>query len=302
MERMVEIVNGQQEHPTTVEEARRIQARQRPEDPVQRLVAVRNEDGYLLAYGVASGGLGLKPGEVEIKVRVDHPFRQQGVGRALYAALEGWALGQGARSLKAWVREVDVDARPWAERRGYLLEYHLFKSVLDLSTWNPAPLALAVERAKATGIRFSDVAAECRTEEEFRRFYDFFGRVMDDMPGAAGRQRAPFERWYQNMQTRPDMDPSLWLLGIEGEEWVAVASLARLPDGSFYHGFTGTAPSYRGRGLAQAMKVVALELAQSLGISSISTTNHSVNQPMLAINQKFGYVPKPGSFTLVKQV
>lgn len=302
MERMVAIVNAQQEQQITAEEARQIQSRQRPEDPLCRLTAVRAEDGYVLAYGTAWGGLGLKPGEFEIKVRVDHPFRERGVGRALYAALEAWALEQGACSLTAGVREADPEARPWAERRGYQVKHHLFKSVLELATWDPAPFAPAVERAKAAGVRFSDAAAECRSEADFRRFYDFIGRLMDDMPGAKGRQRAPFERWYQNVQTRPDLDPSLWLLGIEGEEWVALASLARLPDGSLYHGFTGTAPPHRGKGLAQAMKVAALERARALGAPRVSTTNHSVNEPMLAINRKFGYVPKPGSFTLAKRV
>jgi GNAT superfamily N-acetyltransferase len=301
MDRIVEIVNAQSGAQTTVEEALRIERGRRPEDKVLRLMAT-TPDGTIAGTGLGYSGIGSKPGEFDIKVRVDRPFQGQGAGRALYDAIEQWALAEGARRLVAGVREVDQEALAWARRRGYEVEHHIFRSRLNLSEWDGDGFAQAVEQARASGIRFSNFAAEVTGEESYERCYDFIGRLMDDMPGALGRTRAPYERWRNNFRTRQDMNPGGWILAIDGERWVALSSVVRREDGGFFTGFTGVERDYRGRGLALATKVVSLEYARSAGAQEILTENHSVNAPMLAVNRKLGYMAEPGSFHLAKAV
>lgn len=191
--------------------------------------------------------------------------------------MESWATAEGATRLLADVREVDQAALVRAQRRGYQVEHHIFRSRLCLSDWNAAAFAPAVARAKAAGIRFTSFAAEIAGEESY-------------------------ERWRNNFRIDPHMDPAGWILAVDGERWVALSSVVRREDGGFFTGFTGVEREYRGRGLALATKVVALEYARSAGAREIFTSNHSVNAPMLAVNRKLGYVPEPGWFQLAKPV
>jgi GNAT superfamily N-acetyltransferase len=65
---------------------------------------------------------------------------------------------------------------------------------------------------------------------------------------------------------------------------------ARFP-GYAYHSFTGVRRDMRGRGLATALKVAALELvrANHPSVMEMRTTNAAHNVPMLAVNAKLGF-------------
>lgn len=294
---MVEIVNAQSYEPTTVDEALRIMRNGRPEDHLLRLVAELS-DGELAGYATGHSGLGSRPGEFSIIVRVDHPFRTKGIGRQLYAEVEQWALSHHPTALTGGVREVEPESLAWAERRGFRREHHIFKSRLDLPAWDPAPFLPVLDRLRAEGLRFADLTEVGMAEENLHRFYEFIGPIISDMPGAAGRERAPYERWRRHMGQDVYFDPKGTILALDRERWAAFAVVRPLPSGVLTNAFTGVERSYRGRGLALGTKVVALTYAKSLGARSITTSNHSVNQPMLAINRRLGYQPLPGSVTL----
>lgn len=46
------------------------------------------------------------------------------------------------------------------------------------------------------------------------------------------------------------MDPTGWLLAVDGDRWAALSSVVQREDGGFFTGFTGVEREYRGRGLA----------------------------------------------------
>jgi RimJ/RimL family protein N-acetyltransferase len=54
-------------------------------------------------------------------------------------------------------------------------------------------------------------------------------------------------------------------------------------------GFTGTLPSYRGRGLASELKRRAVEFARAQGYQYLRTFNDSENPRIWAINQRLGF-------------
>lgn len=62
----------------------------------------------------------------------------------------------------------------------------------------------------------------------------------------------------------------------------------------------GTCAEYRGRGIAQALKIVAWRTARRYGAKYLRTANDSMNAPMLAINRKMGYKPEPGRYLNLK--
>ncbi len=59
---------------------------------------------------------------------------------------------------------------------------------------------------------------------------------------------------------------------------------------------TGTARAARGRGVATAIKrAMILWARDEAGLTALRTTNEERNAPMLAINRKLGYRPKPAT-------
>ena len=61
-------------------------------------------------------------------------------------------------------------------------------------------------------------------------------------------------------------------------------------------------PDFRGRGLAQAIKLQSLAQAVELGIPRVIADNDSENAPMLRINEKLGYRLRPGFVGHLKRV
>jgi GNAT superfamily N-acetyltransferase len=194
-------------------------------------------------------------------------------------------------------------------------ERHLFASVLDLASFDAARFAAAVATAEAAEIRFTSLAAYPQDDATLARFADLLWELHVDVPGWAGMPRLTLELVRAQYVDRPTWDPSGVLLAADtgaGGEWVALAHLtvdgSRSPEAQecdglwLYNSFTGVRRAYRGRGLAQAMKVKAAEYARARGATAIRTHNDSTNAPMLAVNRKLGYRPEPGYFKLVRTV
>lgn len=298
---IVAIINAQVNEPTTMEQFLRMEKLRPKEDPVLRLVAV-TESGEVAGYGITSGGSMMRAHTFMVRIRVASSYRRQGIGLDLLTALERWAREQGARRLESTVQEKDEADVAWTERHGYAKEHHLFESTLALPDFNPNQFNDAVQIARDKGIRFTSLADEGEGDELLRRYFDFSLPIMMSQPGVDGMPAPPYERWHQFVTTSPTWDPHGVILAADGDQWVALSQVDRLPSGGYYNGFTGVHQEYRGRGLALPLKVVALTYAKEKGAPYIRTNNHSSNQPMLAVNRKLGYQPEPGIFALVKSL
>lgn len=298
--RIVEIINSQEREPTTMESFLRSESMRPADMPHFRLVA-ENEEGVLVGTGAGFHAPEQPEGVYGARVRVDRPYRRQGVATQIYRQLEDWAVGQGARRIESTVREGDDDAMTWIESIGWKKEHHLFESTLDLTTWEaPAELAEVLRKAEASGIRFTHLSDEVQGEELFRRYYDFIGVMMKDVPVFGERPMIAFDLWKKYVTGDPHFDPANVMLAVDGDKWVALCDLQIMESGGAYHGLTSVDREYRGRGLSSAIKVYALQYAKAKGIPYVRTNNHSANERMLAVNRKFGYTPAPGFYTVAK--
>ena len=279
-----------------------------------RHVGAVTGDGRLVGYASARGGPGAwLPDRFKVWVIVDEDWRGRGAGDALYREAERFAIEHGAAALDADIGEENAIGIEFAERRGFARERHLFASLLDLVSFDPSRFAGAVASAEGTGIRFTSLAAYPQDDASYTRFADLLWRVHLDAPGYADMARLTLEQVRSSYVDTPGWDPAGVLLGVDAKQddaWVGLAHVMR--DGSrspeaeresglwFYNGFTGVLRAYRGRGVAQALKLKAADYARSRGATAIRTHNDSTNAPMLAINRKFGYRPEPGYFKMLR--
>jgi GNAT superfamily N-acetyltransferase len=257
------------EYPGTVEEMKHGDASRSAKIKHRRLVAER--DGVMLGvgnYGQFEGMYHPRKFSLGIFVHPDH--QGSGVGRALYGALLQALAPFEPISLRANVREDQARTLRFLGDRGFDEDMRSWESRLDVPSFDPAPFAGAMERARQAGITFATMAElQARDPEHRQRLYEL------DIAA-----------------------------GMDGDRYVGMSTLrTSLADPSeLYVGFTGVLREYRGKGIAMALKLLAIDYARQRGVKTIKTWNASINRPMLRINEALGFARQPAWILLAKQL
>ncbi|HLN64692.1 MAG TPA: GNAT family N-acetyltransferase [Symbiobacteriaceae bacterium] len=297
--RIAEITTSQLPEPVTAEELQEQEKQLPPDDRFVRLV-VESPEGRVVGACSCLGSRFLKPGVFRTVIRVDQAYWNQGAGGLLYRELESWAREHGATHLQAEVREYHPHALDWAERRGYVVDQHVFESVLTLAGFDPAPFEGDLRAAEEAGFRFTTLDELGDDDATLERYFALVTEISEDIPGHEGRPRPPFELYRNMVRSNKKWSPARVFIGMDGDRLVASGELLPLEDGGLYHGGTGVARGYRGRGLSNAIKLVMVQYALREGARYLRTNNDSRNAPMLAVNRKFGYKQEPGYFRVTK--
>ena len=259
-----------------------------------RYVAV-DEEGRVAGYGDAWRAPWFPPGEMVCYVVVDPALRGRGIGRLLLERVELTAREKGAAYIKAQLKDTDRGALAFVSKRGYAVDRHLFQSKLDLSNFDAAPL-----RRPLDVVRFFTLADEPGAATE-RQLYELETLTQRDNPSFGGGEW-PFEQWRLWVLETPRAVPDCFILAAdEAGRVVGATYMHRLENGAMHTLYTGVARESRGRGLALALKLRAVEAARRHGAPYMRTDNDSQNSPMLAVNRKMGYVPLPGDYVVIKR-
>lgn len=266
----------------------------------ERQVAV-NERGEIVGYVWSWRAPWTEPGFLNNTLVVAPAHRGQGIGDRLLRHIADWASRLQASDLITEVWDDDPAALRFAERRGFVVERHSFQSVLSLEDESVA-VRLAhtdvVREVEASGIRFLTLADEPGEANE-RKLYDMYVATLRDIPGFLGDvpRYSEWRKWY----LYPEGDkPDMVLIAAEGDRYVGVANLIQnRQTGAVYHEYTAVSAAYRGRRIAMALKLLAIQKAIDCGAPYIRTDNDSLNAPMLGINRKLGYEPLRGRYRIV---
>lgn len=293
---IVRIVNPYESNPLTVDQVRSFFEYNPPGRIQLRLVAV-DENDAVMAYGGAVHETAAPAGHFITWVIVDPIHRRRGIGSALWQALLEALRAQGVVRLEADVRDDDTLSLGFAERRGFTIDRHLFHSILDLTAFDESPYLPGIAALEAGGIRFCSLADFPDTPETRRQLYDlnyqYDPEILSVIPAFADFEHFLFPApWFRREGQ---------LLAVEGDTWVGLAAISLKPETqSSYNENTVVQPAYRGRKIAQALKVLATRYARQHGAQALETDNNSINVPILTINQKMGYQPQPGKYWLVR--
>ena len=123
--------------------------------------------------------------------------------------------------------------------------------------------------------------------------------LVADVPGVGDTPRQSNERMNSLVEV---FDKHGFILALDGEKWIGLTMILKESDDCYYNSMTGVIQDYRGKGIALALKLKAIEYAQNNNGKYIRTNNDSNNASMLAVNKKLGYEAKSGFFSLVKNV
>lgn len=265
---------------------------------IQRIA--ENEEGELLGfYWVYFNNA--ESCNIDLFVKPEQ--RRQGFGKRLYEDLEQSVKNAQAKEINVTIMDSSLESRIFAEQRGFNERWHFIPMRLNLETFNDKPYDDIIAKLKGDGFRFTSMEELGNTEEAQRHLYTLNDETNLDVPGRNGerswssfddfKERVCQTDWYKSGGQKVVIDTATG-------DWVAMSAISRFQNHA-YNLHTGVDRRYRGRKLAQAVKVMALRYARDiLKVNTVHTDHNTMNQPIIAIDRKFGYVEMPGTFVMKK--
>ena len=229
--------------------------------------------------------------------------RRQGVGRRLYEDLEQSVKDAQMKKLHVSILDTSSESRMFAEQRGFSERWHFIPMRLNLDTFNDRPYDDIIAKLKGDGFRFTSMEELGNTEEAQRKLYILNDTTNLDVPGRNGEHSwNSFEDFQKRVCQMDWYKPGGQMVVIDTAtgDWAAMSAISRFANHA-YNLHTGVDRRYRGRKLAQAVKVMALRYARDvLKVNTVHTDHNTMNQPIIAIDRKFGYIEMPGTFEMKK--
>ena len=232
---------------------------------------------------------GGRPGGARARARAEH--RNRGVGSALFEAISAAARERGHTHVEARVRETAPEGLEFALHRGFEEIGREFGLELDLT---------AIEAPEVVPPPGVEIVTWAERPELIRGIYEVASEAYPDVPGEEENRMAPFEDWLVADMGGTGDRPEATFVAVADGEVVGYAkfSLTDAQPTTAYHDMTGVRRSWRGRGIARALKAAELRWAKEQGYERLRTQNEERNTPIRRLNERFGYRPAPGRILL----
>jgi mycothiol synthase len=217
--------------------------------------------------------------------------RRRGAGTALYEAISAWARERGLEEVEAVVADNDPESLEFARRRGFVEDRREKGVALRLADIQ----APAVEAPDGV-----EIVTWAQRPELARGMYEVAVEALPDIPGWEDELIEPFEDWLaHDMQGSGDR-PDATFVALAGGAVVGYAkfSLTDAAPTTAHHDLTGVKRTWRGRGIARALKATQIAWAKANGFEELRTRNDERNAPIRHLNEEFGYRPAIGRIYL----
>ena len=246
-------------------------------------------DGVAVGAGRLTPEWHSPPGVTRVDVRVLPEARGRGIGLALLEELQRLADTLGAPTLEVEARIDDPGSLAWVEQNGFREVGRNLRVALDLT---------AIEEPAVDPPTGVEIVIWADRPELARDIYEVACEAYPDEPGTVDVEMEPFEGWLsQDMQGSGDRADAVFVALAGGE----VAGYAKLAfssrPGFILHDMTGVKRSFRGRGIASALKRTEIRWAKREGFHKLETSNNELNAPIRFLNEKYGYRPNGGEIT-----
>lgn len=221
-----------------------------------------------------------------ISVVADH--RRRGVGSALLSTISQVARNAGKTMLVGRTSAAHPEAIEFLGHRGFREAERMKVVRLELGGLEPPPIH------PPEGIVLSSLADH---PELVTGVFEVALEALPDIPGDGPIAPGTLEEFRVRDVDRPTIPPGGFVVALDEatQRVVGYANLILVPgsDGVAWHGMTGVARSWRGRGVATALKRGTIAWAKANGLKALEGANDIDNEPMRAVNRRLGYQPEP---------
>lgn len=221
-------------------------------------------------YGDPSSSIGW------VSIRVLEPHRRRGHGTALLRHVSEHVGGFGGTSLFAGARSTAADLIAF-------LSHHGFEEVGRMQD-----VELELDGIDANLAAPDGIAIVPLTEELDAGAHEVALEADADVPVANPVVTGDLARWRKrNLDELAERELSF--AAVAGGEVVGYGIVGRCVPGVAEHYMTGVKRTWRGRGIARALKQAQIRAAQAAGYERLRTQNDLANAPMRAVNERLGY-------------
>jgi RimJ/RimL family protein N-acetyltransferase len=232
----------------------------------------------------------------EVEVWLDRARLDIDLLTAMWSWVGEQAAGEGAHLLLAYCGEDEPEMLASLAAMDYRRERTEKVWELDLRAHGPRLIAEAAASCRemaARGIELVTLEAWPHPDK-LQMLYELDALTRHDIPTSLPIVTESFSD-FEGRTKAPDRRQDRTWVAVAGGRPVAFTYLKFPPvRGTVWTGYTCTHPEYRGRGIARAVKLQSLAQAAELGVPAVRTDNDSANAPMLHVNERLGYEPRPG--------
>ncbi len=290
------------EYPNLGEEIRRDDEQIKPPALMKRWIVIREgKAAALVDYHQHSRMYHPRKFFVEINVHPD--WRGQGIAKTLYAFVLGELSELDPWKIRIESREDHEDSRHLLESRGYEPVQRYEEWRLDIESFDVEAFIADARKVEEDGIRIANLAELSGDPGWKRRLYELRDPLIEDVPNVDERTPETFEQFEKRYFGNPNFTTEGVYIALDGDRWVALTELSYADDPeSLWVGLTAVHADWRGKGLATAVKIRSLDWAKTTGRKHMITWNEEGNSPMLGINRRLGFRPRPAWLTWEKEV
>ncbi len=245
----------------------------------QRQRFVLEVGGQIRAHAMLETA-GYKGNRLELDVLPE--YQSCGLGRTFFQRLEphlerhsDWIV---------FTSELHSYASDFAQARGFSEFRRSWHSVIKVQR---------VDDALLTDPRVSGYDFVCYADQpDPARLFELHIELRRDIPHIEAANAPNFEQFRNRTLEAPPFVPKSAFIAVHDNQWVAYTgarqrSLDKPLEWSTV--MTGTKRQHRGRGLAFALKLLAIRAAKTCGVIEMHTNNDSTNAAMLHVNHQLGY-------------
>lgn len=262
------------------------------DETLRRMVA--REGLAVLGYSYVARSLWNPQGNFQSEVFVRQDARKEGIGSALINEVVSWAKAHGAATLTAWVSSEPTQYLQFAERHNFRVVQRFVTMVLEVRNADERVLEERLEAARQQGVSLFSFADTGKTDAARHKLYELNRRLAPYLPGN-GDEFPSFEEYEKEIIEADWFRADGQLIAADDDHWMGLVGLGFYDEGKRLHNeFTAVDPSYRRRGVAQALKAWSVILARTLGANEIRTGNDASNEAIIGVNRQLGYRFEPG--------
>ena len=250
------------------------------------------------AVGAATGGrIYIYPPDHPdgwLTIVVDAACRRRGVGRALLATVSADAAAAGKTGLQSRAFTDRPEGIAFLEAHGFT-EFERARMVrLDLAGLERPSIGLPDGAVLTTLAERPDLVSGVHVVAL---------EAFDDIPGGDDPMAAgDLAEFRMRDVDRPGIPADGFQVALDAAtgEVIGYASLMFVPGSTTraWHDMTAVVRSWRGRGLATALKRATIGWALDHGLAALETGNDVDNAAMRAVNASLGYNPMPDELTM----
>lgn len=243
------------------------------------------------------------PGYYSWTISVDEPYRNQGIGEALYKTIMENLEKENPEVILCETYENFTEATRFLQKRGFTQTIRLPRSLLFLEEFDFTQWVSVLNFVEQQNVEVISMKEYSNRDNDWKRkTWKLHTQCMKDVPSTVEITEMPFEEYDKSVLG--ELDLQFWMIALVEEIPVGMSILWRDTDEpeKMYTSLTGVIKDYRRMKIATAMKVINIKRAKETHDITVIETENEENNPMFQLNLQLGFKEQPAKLGFEKKM